>query len=115
MAEVDVIVNSRSYRIACKDGEEEHLRKLSEHIDRHAQELARTVGQVGEARLMVMAGLMMGDELSAALDRVDELEKQASSLRTERDLARAEMETAAAVVDTATDRIEALAANSGTA
>ncbi|MDA1133036.1 MAG: cell division protein ZapA [Proteobacteria bacterium] len=73
MAEIDVVVNGRSYRIACEDGEEDRLMMLSEHLNRHATELAKTVGQVGETRLMLMAGLLVADELGEALDRTEEL------------------------------------------
>ena len=115
MAEVDVAVNGRSYRVACKDGEEAHLVQLSEHLDGHARELATNLGKVGEARLMLMAGLMVGDDLSTALDRVEELERQAAVLRAERDRARTEAAAAVRAVGTAADRIEALAADIATA
>ena len=75
-------VNGCVYRIACKDGEEGHLLHLSEHLNRHATELAKTLGNVGEARLMLMAGLLVGDELSAALDQLDDLSKQLATAKT---------------------------------
>ena len=73
MAEVDVVVNGRAYRIACEDGEEAHVMQLSEQLDRHARGLAEELGQVGEARLILMAGLLVGDELSEAHDRAEGL------------------------------------------
>ena len=76
LAELDVSINGRSYRIACEDGEEDRLLQLSEHLDRHASKLSQSMGEVGEARLMLMAGLLVGDELIEALDRIDELREE---------------------------------------
>ena len=47
MAELDVSINGRSYRIACEDGEEDRLLQLSEHLDRHASKLSQSMGEVG--------------------------------------------------------------------
>jgi cell division protein ZapA len=59
---VNVMVNSRAYTIACDDGEEDHLRELAAHVDAKVKELLTSVGQVGEARLLLMAALLIADE-----------------------------------------------------
>ncbi len=64
MAQVDVTINGRNYRVACDDGQEGHLRQLAEYVDQRVMELVGSVGQVGEARLVVMASLLIADELS---------------------------------------------------
>ncbi len=64
MAELDVTVNGRSYRVACDDGQEGHLRQLADYVDQRVMELVDAVGQVGAARLLVMASLLIADELS---------------------------------------------------
>jgi len=64
MAQVEVTVNGRNYRIACDDGQEDHLIELAGFIDRKVAELVSAVGQVGDARLLVMASLLIADELS---------------------------------------------------
>jgi cell division protein ZapA len=71
MAQVDVTVNGRSYRIACEDGQEQHLRQLGEYVDRRIAELIATVGQIGDARLLVMACLLVSDELAEAYARIE--------------------------------------------
>ena len=76
MALVNVLVNGRTYTLACDDGEEEHLRELAEYLDSRVRQLVESVGQVGDARLMLMAGLVVVDELAEALGRVAEYEKQ---------------------------------------
>ncbi len=64
MAQVDVAINGRNYRVACDDGQEDHLRQLAEYVDRRVMELVESVGQIGEARLVVMVSLLIADELS---------------------------------------------------
>ena len=109
MAEIDVTVNGHNYRIACEDGEEEHLLQLAEHIDRHALGLAKSLGKVGEARLMLMAGLLVGDELSEALDRVEELQRELAETQEARARDNGPESATSRALDTAARRIEALA------
>jgi len=111
VAEIDVVVNGRAYRIACEDGEEKRLMELAEHLNRHATELAESVGQVGEARLMLMAGLLVGDELSEALDRVDELKEELANAHAGEERA-GSME---GILDRTAQRIEELAGQIKTA
>lgn len=64
MAQLEVMINNRNYRVACDDGQEDHLRQLAEYVDRRVAELVEAVGQVGESRLLVMASLLIADDLS---------------------------------------------------
>lgn len=67
MAEVLVEVGGRSYRLACRDGDEEALLAAARELDRRAKGLAQALGAVTEARLLLMAGLQAtGDLLETA-------------------------------------------------
>jgi cell division protein ZapA len=59
---VNIMVNNRAYTIACDDGEEEHLKELAAHVDTKAREVLGSVGQVGDARMLLMAALLIADE-----------------------------------------------------
>jgi cell division protein ZapA len=59
---VNVMVNGRAYTIACDDGEEAHLKELATHVDAKAREVLSSVGQVGDARMLLMAALLIADE-----------------------------------------------------
>ncbi len=83
MAVVTVTINGHEYSVACDDGQEEHLQSLAEYIDKRVAELAEDLGQVGEARLMLMAGLTIADELSESVDEAESLTAQVESVRTE--------------------------------
>jgi cell division protein ZapA len=61
--EVEVVVNGRSYRVACDDGQEAHVVRLGRYVDQKVQSLIQSVGQIGDARLLLMASLLVADEL----------------------------------------------------
>jgi cell division protein ZapA len=64
MAQVSIKINDRKYQVACDDGQEAHLTRLGNYVDKRLNELIAAVGQVGEARLLVMVSLLLTDELS---------------------------------------------------
>ena len=63
MAQINIKINDQDYKIACDDGQETHLASLANYLDSRIKELVNSVGQVGEARLLVMACLLITDEL----------------------------------------------------
>ncbi len=66
MGVVHVFLNERPYDISCDDGQEEHVAHLAKVLADRVTALAETVGQVGESRLLLMAGLLVADELVEA-------------------------------------------------
>jgi cell division protein ZapA len=63
MATVDVEIAARRYSVACRDGEEEHLRSVAALVDRKAQDAAAALGSLSEARQLLFASLLLADEL----------------------------------------------------
>jgi len=70
VAEITLTINNRNYDIACDDGHEDHLRRLGAYVDRRVNDLAAAVGQIGEPRLLVMASLLIADELHEAMSKL---------------------------------------------
>lgn len=101
MAEVDIGINGQSYRIACDDGQEEHVSHLAEYLDHRVGELVTSVGQVGEARLLLLAALLVIDELAEA-------DQQAEEMRGQLDEATA-TETAESLMNRLAERLENIA------
>ena len=66
MAEVVVRVNGRDFPLSCADGQETRTRRLAQHVDSKIMEFAKGLGQAGELRLMLLAALVIADELSDA-------------------------------------------------
>jgi len=75
MAQVTVTINNRRYEIACDDGQEAHLTRLAQNLDKRVDELTAAVGQIGDSRLLVMANLLVADELSEAHTELDAFRK----------------------------------------
>ena len=90
MAHVIVTVNGRPYTMQCPEGEQAHLKELAELLDSEVQRVKTTVGNVGDIRMLVMAGLMVADRLSEAIARIQSLEEQVAGLREARTAAQAE-------------------------
>lgn len=63
MATIEVEIASRKYSVACRDGEEDHLRSVAAIVDRKAQDAARALGNLGESRQLLFASLLLADEL----------------------------------------------------
>lgn len=68
MAQLDVTVAGRAYRLACEDGQEARLKSLCAQIDGETRQLAATMGGVGETRLLLMAALLFADRLAEATE-----------------------------------------------
>lgn len=63
MAQVTLRINGYAYTVGCKDGEEEHLHAMAGEVDRRIEGIKAAAGQSGEARMLVMASLLMADDL----------------------------------------------------
>ncbi len=63
VAQVAVNLNGREYVVTCGDGDEAHVRSLAGTVDARVAELVKALGQIGEARLLAMASILLADEL----------------------------------------------------
>jgi len=66
MGQVVVKVNDRDFVLSCADGQESRIRRLAQYVDAKIGEFTKTVGKVGDARLILLAALVIADELSDA-------------------------------------------------
>ena len=84
MAQVSVLIAGRTYRMACADGEEDHLKGLASRLDGKIVELRGSFGEIGDTRITVMAAITIADDLSEAERRIAALEAELDDLRGER-------------------------------
>ena len=111
MAQVEVTINGRGYKVACDDGEEEHLLSLADYVDRKVSELTKSVGQVGDTRLILMAGLVIADELAETMDKLEEAQDSATAASQSSDQAGvAYADAASNALSAVAQRIEDIAA-----
>ena len=107
MALVNLRVNGRDFPVSCEDGQEPRLRRLAQYIDGKVGEFVKSVGQVGEARLMLLAALTIADELSDANEAVQQARNRPAPAVA---AAPAESAAAAAGIHGIAQRIESIAA-----
>lgn len=81
MAQINVLIAGRTYRMACSDGEEDHLKGLAARLDNRITELRGEFGEIGDSRITVMAAITMADQLSESERRIAALEAELDGLR----------------------------------
>jgi cell division protein ZapA len=119
MSHINVTINGRQYRMACEEGQEVRLLKLAEALETRIDSLRGKFGEIGDARLTVMAALTVCDELQDAGNRIRAhvaqrhqffLEEELVSLRDVRavaaDRAKSTQAAVANALNAAADRIE---------
>jgi len=110
MSHINVTINGRQYRMACEEGQEVRLLRLAENLETRIQSLRGKFGEIGDARLTVMAALTVCDELVDTSQRIRSLEDEIAKLRDVRvaavDRARDTQAAVANALNAAAERIE---------
>ncbi|ABG32500.1 cell division protein ZapA [Roseobacter denitrificans] len=83
MPEVQVSIGGREFEVACQEGEEHYLHTAAKMLDDEAQVLAQQVGRLPEARMLLMAGLMLADKTASVEDRAAEIQAQLDETEAE--------------------------------
>ena len=110
MSQVNVTINGRQFRMACEDGQEDHVTDLARDLDARIEGLRAKFGEIGDTRLTVMAALTVADELAGMGLRVKRLELELATLQDARVSAADRSKTAqaavAAALAAAAERVE---------
>jgi len=109
MPQVALTINGRSYQVACDAGQEDRIRQLGEYIDGKVGEFAKSWGQIGDARLILMAGLVITDELAEATESLRRERNRGNGATVEQDRFAATESVLAAGIESLAARIEAVA------
>jgi cell division protein ZapA len=112
MSQVTVTINGRQFRMACEDGQEGHLMRLAQELDQRIEKLRGNFGEIGDARLTIMAALTVSDELADVNNRLKRVETELASLQeariTSAEHAKATQAAISAALNAAAERIEGL-------
>ena len=103
MGQISLTVNGRPFAVTCDDGQEARIRRLGQYVDAKVAEFVGSLGQVGETRLLLLAALVIADELADANESL-RLERSAQAEAT------AAAGAAASGVQGIAQRVEAIAA-----
>jgi cell division protein ZapA len=114
MAQVTVSIGGHSYRLACSEGEEEHLESLAREVDAKFEGMHEAFGEIGDQRLMVMAALAIADGCVEGRAKISTLEAEAERMAEREKAARRDAEIQAVAAAQAfgelSQRVERLAA-----
>jgi cell division protein ZapA len=112
MATVNATIAGRQFRLACEDGQEEHLQMLAHGIDERIEGLRKQFGEIGDTRLTVMAALMVADEMSETARNMRRMEEELNALRDARvvaaDRAKAASDAVVGAFNSAAERLEGI-------
>ena len=112
MGQVSVTLNGRTYRLECGSGEEQRLIELSEYLAAHVETMKHKFGQVGDDRLILMAALMVTDDLWEARRHIEEMKTVLAESKRDRssvdETMRSMQADLAARVSAAAQRLELL-------
>ena len=82
MAQVTLRINGYAYTIGCRDGEEQHLTAMGREVEQRIETVKSSAGQSGEARMLVMASLLMADELHELRQKLQAAQSGAAARAT---------------------------------
>jgi len=112
MTQVSVTINGRQFRMACEDGQEDHLVNLARELDERIAALRSKFGEIGDTRLVVMAAITVADELAEAGLRIKRLEEEIAALQNAQvvtsDRNKAAQAAIASALSAAAERVESI-------
>ena len=71
MANVNIKFNNKEYLLSCDDGQEENLKELAMHLDSKYSELKKSLGNIGESKLLLITAIKMVDDYFALNKKID--------------------------------------------
>jgi len=99
VARVEVKIHGKHYVVSCPDGKEAQIGRLAKYIDECTQEIDSGRGQMPETQLLVLASLMIADEMAELYNELEDMRR-----------AGRESEATSAEIDAVAERIDALTA-----
>ncbi len=80
MPDLEITVGGRPFLVSCQPGEEHFLRAAAAMLDAEAQPLIASMGRLPEAKMLLMAGLMLADKTAAVEDEIRQLKSRLAEL-----------------------------------
>ena len=62
MANVSIKFNNKDYLLSCDEGQEENLKDLANHLDSKYNELKKSLGSIGENKLLLITSIKIIDD-----------------------------------------------------
>jgi cell division protein ZapA len=85
MPQIEISIGGRSFEVACQEGEEHYLQSAAALLDTEAGHLSSQIGRMPEARMLLMAGLMLADKTAGLEDKVKQADTRIAQLQAQID------------------------------
>jgi cell division protein ZapA len=85
MPQIEISIGGRSFEVACQEGEEHYLQSAAAMLDTEAGHLSSQIGRMPEARMLLMAGLMLADKTAGLKDKVKQADTRIAQLQAQID------------------------------
>lgn len=93
MPEITIQIGNRDFEVACREGEEHFLHSAASMLNEEASVLGQQLGRIPEARMLLMAGLMLADKTAGYQDQVKKLEAELAEVKKELEVSKADVKT----------------------
>ena len=80
MANVNIKFNGKEFLLSCEDGQEEHLEELSLHLNNRFDNLKKSLGNIGENKLLLIASISVMDEYFETRKKIEEQKNQINKI-----------------------------------
>jgi len=85
MPQIEISIGGRTFEVACQEGEEHFLQSAAAMLNIEADHLSSQIGRMPEARMLLMAGLMLADKTAGLEDKVKMAETRMAQLQAQID------------------------------
>ncbi len=83
MPEVTISIGDRDFAVACQEGEEHYLQSAAAMLNTEAAALSAQIGRLPEARMLLMAGLMLADKTAGMEEQLTAEQHKSAGLEQE--------------------------------
>lgn len=83
MPDIEISIGERKFFVTCRVGEEHFLTSAAAMLDAEAQPIQTQLGRLPEARMLLMAGLMLADRTASLEDDLRQAKARIEELETE--------------------------------
>jgi len=107
MPQVEIAIGGRTFEVACQEGEEHYLQSAAAMLNTEASHLSDQIGRMPEARMLLMAGLMLADKTAGLEDKVRAADAKMGEMQAQIDMLQSQGTAQAS--ETPSDVMDALA------
>ena len=81
MANVNIKFNGKEFLLSCEDGQEEHLEELSIYLNEKFENLKKSLGNIGENKLLLITSITVLDEFFETKKKIDLKKKEIGEIK----------------------------------